>query len=169
LSEEKNCGEMLVAFSRLAQRHPDWDLVVLGEGPERAALESARDALGLRGRAFLPGRAGNVGEWYARAELFVSSSRFEGFPNSLVEAMAYGVPAVSFDCDTGPRDIIRHDVDGLLVRPGDTAALTAALDRVLSDPALRARLAARASDARTRFSMDRIAREWEELFVELSR
>jgi glycosyltransferase involved in cell wall biosynthesis len=96
------------------------------------------------------------------------SSRFEGFPNTLVEALAHGLPAVSFDCDTGPRDIIRHEVDGLLVPLGDVAALTAALERVISDVNLRLRLATRAVETRERFSIERIAGMWEALFEELS-
>ena len=111
---------------------------------------------------------GNIGEWYERADLFVMSSRFEGFGNTLAEALAHGVAAVSFDCDTGPRDIIRHEVDGLLVPPGDTVALTAALDKLMCDPALRQQFAKRAVEARARFSMERVAGMWEALFDEIA-
>ncbi len=166
LSAEKNYQVLINVFSQLAQGHPDWDLVILGEGPERPALESKVRAARLDGRVFLPGRAGNVGEWYERADLYVMSSRFEGFPNTLTEAMAHGLPAVSFDCDTGPRDIIRHEIDGLLVPPGDVVRLHAALDRLMSDASLRAQFASRAVEARERFSMERIAGMWEDLFAE---
>jgi len=169
LSSEKNYEVLLDVFSQLARAHPDWDLVILGEGPERPALESKVQAARLDGRVFLPGRAGNVGEWYERAELYVMSSHFEGFPNTLAEAMAHGVPAVAFDCDTGPRDIIRHDVDGLLISPGNLLSLKSALDRLMGDTALRVQFAARAGEARERFSMERIAGMWEELFSEVSR
>jgi glycosyltransferase involved in cell wall biosynthesis len=155
---------LIESFNTLAQKYPGWDLVILGEGPLRAMLQAEAMAAKLDERVFLPGLAGNVGEWYERAELYVMSSRFEGFPNTLIEALAHGLPAVSFDCDTGPRDIIRHEVDGLLVPPGDVAGLTAALDRLMGDAGLRQQLAARAVEARTRFSMQRIAGMWEELF-----
>jgi glycosyltransferase involved in cell wall biosynthesis len=92
------------------------------------------------------------------------SSRFEGFPNSLAEAMAYGLPAVSFDCDTGPRDIVRHEVDGLLVPPGDDLALELALRRLMGDEALRRRFADRAVEARERLSIERISELWEGVF-----
>ena len=168
LDSVKNHEVLIQAFAPLAKTYPEWDLVILGEGPERLLLESAiRDTL-LGGRVFMPGMAGNVGEWYLRANLFVMTSRSEGFPNALAEALSHGLPAVSFDCKTGPRDIIRHGVDGLLVPADDAIALVDALDRLLGDTALRTRLAARAHDARSRFSIETIAGMWEALFKELS-
>ncbi|HYP67634.1 MAG TPA: glycosyltransferase family 4 protein [Thiobacillaceae bacterium] len=166
LENQKGFVWLLDAFAHLSQKYFDWDLVILGEGPQRALLEGQVRAGGLEKRVFLPGRAGNMGEWYERADLYVMSSHFEGFPNTLAEAMAHGTPAVSFDCDTGPRDIIRDAVDGLLVPPEDLPGLIAALDRVMGDAALRRRYAARAIEARDRFSMERIAGMWEKLFEE---
>lgn len=167
LSDEKQLGLLVGCFQTLATRYPDWDMIILGEGPSRSVLDAQVREIGLAGRVFLPGRAGNVGAWYACADLYVMSSRFEGFPNTLIEAMAHGLPAVSFDCDTGPRDIIRHEVDGLLVSPGDTAALTEALDRLMGDPKLRKCFASRSVEIRDRFSLERIAGMWENLFDEV--
>jgi glycosyltransferase involved in cell wall biosynthesis len=168
LDPVKNLQALLAAFARLAPVHPDWDLVLLGDGPERGALRSAVGALGLDGRVVLPGIAGNVGEWHARADLYVLTSHSEGFPNALAEALCHGVPAVSVDCDTGPRDIVRHGVDGLLVAPDDPTALAQALGRLMGDAALRRQFAARAGEARERFSIERIAALWEALFVQLA-
>ncbi|RZA35826.1 MAG: glycosyltransferase family 4 protein [Lysobacteraceae bacterium] len=168
LETVKNLELLLQVFARLAPAHPDWDLVILGEGSQRPALERTIDSLLPGTRIQLPGTAGNVGQWYARADLYVMSSRSEGFPNSLAEALAHGLPAVSFDCDTGPRDIIRHGVDGLLVPPDDAAALMRALGCVMADARLRARFAARAAEARERFSLERVAGMWEDLFRELT-
>jgi glycosyltransferase involved in cell wall biosynthesis len=114
---------------------------------------------------FMPGIAGNVAQWHARCDLYVLTSHSEGFPNALAEALCHGLPAVSVDCDTGPRDIIRHGVDGLLVPAGDATALTQALDRLMGDDELRRQFAAHAVDARQRFSIDRIAGLWEALFI----
>jgi glycosyltransferase involved in cell wall biosynthesis len=164
LSEEKSVDRLLDAFSSIAPAHPLWDLVVLGEGPLRAALEAQVQKLGLQGRVRLPGRVGNVGDWYARADLYVLSSRVEGFPNTLGEAMAHGCPAVSYDCDTGPRDIIRDGVDGLLVRPvGDVRALAAALGALMADDDQRARMGQQAVNVRERYSMDRVLAMWDRL------
>ncbi len=167
LNKQKGFDWLLEAFTALARKYYSWNLAILGEGPERRALETQVQAARLDGRVFLPGLAGNVGEWYERADLYVMSSRFEGFPNTLAEAMAHGLPAVSFDCDTGPRDIIRHEIDGLLVPPGDVARLIAALDRLMGDSALRVQFANRAVEARERFSLERITGMWEELFSEV--
>lgn len=166
-SEQKRFDLLISAFQRLAARFPLWKLVILGDGPDRAALEAQIEAAELKHRVALPGRAGNVGQWYAAADLYVMSSRFEGFPNALAEAMAHGLPAVSFDCDTGPRDIIRHDVDGLLVTNGDVVALADTLGRLMGDEGLRQQFAVNAIDARKRFSMEKIAGMWEDLFEEL--
>jgi glycosyltransferase involved in cell wall biosynthesis len=162
LDAQKGFDCLLDAFATLAIRHPSWDLVILGEGPERAGLEQQIAALGLQRRASLPGRAGNMGDWYGRADLYVMSSRFEGFPNTLTEAMAHGCAAVSYDCDTGPRDLIRHEVDGLLVAPvGDVPALTEALDRLMGDEGERTRMASRALEVRERYSMEKIIAMWD--------
>ena len=164
--EQKSFDILIEAFSSLAPVHSEWDLWILGDGPLRPALEQQIHALGLQNRVFMPGRSGNISEWYERADLYVLSSRFEGLPMTLIEAMAYGVAVVSFDCNTGPRDIIRHEVDGLLVPPEDSAGLSAALARLMGDETTRQRFAGRALEARERFSMARITGLWEQLFEE---
>ena len=170
LDEGKQFDCLLEAFSRLVAVHSGWDLRILGEGPARGMLQDTVSRLGLEGRVRMPGRVGNVGDWYARADIYVMSSRFEGFPNTLVEAMAYGCAAVSFDCDTGPRDIIRHGVDGLLVRPvGDAGALAEALGCLMNDEAGRKEMGNRAIEVRERFSPDRVFCFWQSIVEENKR
>jgi glycosyltransferase involved in cell wall biosynthesis len=156
---------LLRAFAQLARVYPEWDLTILGEGPERAALESLRDELDLTDRVQLPGRVGNMAAWYAAADVYVLSSRAEGLSNTLLEAMASGLPCIAFDCDTGPREIIREGIDGVLVRPvQDAEALAGHLGQLMSDSALRSRFASRATDVRDRFSTARIMALWEQIF-----
>ncbi len=165
LHADKGFDLLIQAYAKLAASHPGWDLVILGEGDERRALEAQVREAGLASRIFMPGRAGNVGDWYDSADLYVLTSRFEGLSNTLLESMASGLAAVSFDCDTGPREIIRVGVDGVLVRPnGDVPALCKALDAVMRNDADRVRMAQAATDVRDRFSAARVLQKWQELF-----
>jgi glycosyltransferase involved in cell wall biosynthesis len=166
LAPQKGFDLLLLAWARLASRFPAWELVIVGEGPERAALDALAGRLGVRNSVWFPGLVGNVGQWYGSAEVYVMSSRFEGFGNSLAEALAYGIPAVSFDCESGPRAIVRHGVDGFVVPHGDVTVFAETLARVMGDEGLRQSLARRATEARDRFSVGRVAKEWETLFEE---
>lgn len=165
LHADKGFDLLIQAYAKLAASHPGWDLVILGEGDERRALEAQVREADLASRIFMPGRAGNVGDWYDSADLYVLTSRFEGLSNTLLESMASGLAAVSFDCDTGPREIIREGVDGVLVRPnGDVPALCKALDAVMRNDADRVRMAQAATDVRDRFSAARVLQKWQDLF-----
>jgi glycosyltransferase involved in cell wall biosynthesis len=167
LAPQKGFDLLIEAFASLPKRHPDWDLAIIGEGPERPQLELAISKRGLGPRVVLPGWAGNMPDWYRRAHLYAMSSRHEGFPNTLAEAMAHGLPAVSFDCDTGPGDIVRNGIDGFLAPKEDVPALVAALEQLMSDADLRDRFGSAAKEARDRFSMQRVAQMWESVFEEL--
>ncbi|PJF39165.1 MAG: glycosyltransferase family 4 protein, partial [Phototrophicales bacterium] len=167
LTEEKGFDLLIDAFGRIASLHPDWHLVILGDGPLRSSLTTQIKKVNMGDRITLAGIAGNIGDWYQAADLYVMSSRVEGFGNTLAEALAYGVPSISFDCDVGPRGIIRHEVDGLLVNNGDVGALSEALDRLMHDELLRQRMGVRAIEARERFAIERVAGMWERLFAEL--
>jgi GalNAc-alpha-(1->4)-GalNAc-alpha-(1->3)-diNAcBac-PP-undecaprenol alpha-1,4-N-acetyl-D-galactosaminyltransferase len=166
LGPEKGFDRLLEAFARVAARFSEWELEIWGEGLERAALEKLKNELGLGARARLPGFADDPIQRMRAAELFVLSSRFEGFPNVLGEAMACGLAVISYDCPSGPGDMIRHEVDGLLVPPeGGVDALAAALARLMGDPAERRRLAARAIEVVERFDLGRVMGLWDDLLA----
>lgn len=133
LVEVKDFGTLLRAFAALRRQRPG-RLVILGEGPQRGALLSLAEQLGVAQDVALPGFAGNPAAWMARAALFVVSSRYEGGPNVLIEALACGTPAVSTDCPHGPREILDHGRWGRLVPVGDAAALAAAMAATLDAP-----------------------------------
>ena len=163
LEKQKGFDLLIDAFSSLADACTDWDLVILGEGAERQALAAQIASKKLNERVLLPGRVGNPGDWYQRADLYAMSSRFEGFPNTLLEALAYGLPTVSFDCLTGPADLIRDGVDGYLVQPQDgPAGLAARLAALMQDPARRAAFAANASDVKQRYSFATVGKAWDQ-------
>ena len=138
-------------------------LLILGEGPERSALEKLRDELGLAGTVEFPGFQSNPSAFYTRAAVFVLSSRYEGFGNVIVEAMACGAPVVSFRCPSGPDEIIEPEVSGLLVPAEDTTALSRAILRRLADPALSERLRAGGRTRAGDFAAPRIANQYAEL------
>lgn len=165
LHVQKGFDVLLRAFAQIAGYFPDWDLVILGEGEEREPLREQIEASNLTGRVTLPGRVGNLADWYAESDLYVLSSRVEGLSNTLIEAMASGLPVVAFDCETGPREIIRDGIDGVLVRQvEDDEALAAHLADLMSRPEWRATLARRATDVRDRFGTARVMALWNHLF-----
>lgn len=168
LGEEKRFNWLIEIFAELSVRFTDWHLVILGEGVCRPKLEEQVEILGLAERVSLPGAVGNIGEWYESADLYVMTSRFEGFPNTLLEALSYGLAAVSVDCETGPGDIIRHEVDGLLVPQDDHRALVDALAYLMVDEGLRKQYGQRAKEAAQRFAPERIADMWENLFRQVA-
>lgn len=164
LDPQKGFDVLIEAFAHIADRCPQWTLAIVGDGPGRDTLAAQVRVAGLGSRVVFPGRVGNLADWYRRAGLFVLSSRFEGFPNVLIEAMAHGCAVVSFDCDTGPRDIVRDAVDGILVRPvGSVDALAESLQAVMADEALRSGLAACAREVAERFSLERVMQSWDEV------
>ncbi len=144
LAAQKNYPLLLEAAARLAETR-DFRLRILGEGPDRAALEARAARLRIAGRVAFPGFSPDPLAEMAGADLFAMSSDFEGLPNALIEAMALGLPAVATDCPTGPREILEGGRWGRLVPPGDAAALAAALAATLDDIA-----AGRAIDPRPR-------------------
>lgn len=161
LAPEKGFDLLIEAFATLAARHPSWNLLILGEGPHRAALEELIRARGLGGRVMLPGWERNPHRRLQAAEIFVLSSRYEGFPNALLEAMACGLAVVSSDCPYGPAEIVRHGIDGLLVPVDDPRALASALDRLMSDEAERRRLGTGAREVLERFSLSAFFAKWD--------
>jgi glycosyltransferase involved in cell wall biosynthesis len=166
LNETKQFDLLIDAFAMLAGDFPDWDLTIWGEGPERAKLEAQVERLKMKQRIFLPGRTLSPWKELARADVFAMSSRHEGLPMALMESMAMGLPVVAFDCPSGPKELTRNGADGLLIPPGDAAAMAGGLSKLMSDPALREHYGARAAlSVRERYSLQAVLRIWDELFA----
>jgi GalNAc-alpha-(1->4)-GalNAc-alpha-(1->3)-diNAcBac-PP-undecaprenol alpha-1,4-N-acetyl-D-galactosaminyltransferase len=159
LTEQKGFDLLLDAFHRSGLAQIGWHLAILGEGPERSTLEQKAKKLRVAGALTLPGFV-DVGQWLVRSDIFVLSSRFEGFPNALMEAMQMERACVSFDCPSGPCDLVVNDRNGLLVPAEDVERLSDALRRLAADPVLRRRLGAEASHVSERFSPVKVYGNW---------
>ena len=158
---------LLDAFTKT--KNDDWVLAILGvdknscEKEEYHALLNQIERLKLHNKVILPGCVGNVGDWYERANIFVLSSRNEGFGNVVLEAMAAGCATISFDCDSGPRHIIDHAKNGLLVEAENVDELSKAIDLLMDDPDMRKKLSKKAIEVRETYSEKNVLGKWVEL------
>lgn len=165
LSREKGFDVLLHAFASCVSKGAPCHLTIVGDGPDRPALEALVRELDLSDRVSLPGRTPDPMAYLARADLFVLPSRYEGFPNALLEAMAAGLAVVATDCPSGPAEIIRDGHDGLLVPPEDVNALARAMERLMADQQLRSQLARRAREVTSRFGSHIVMKQWDDLLL----
>jgi GalNAc-alpha-(1->4)-GalNAc-alpha-(1->3)-diNAcBac-PP-undecaprenol alpha-1,4-N-acetyl-D-galactosaminyltransferase len=164
-TREKRFDLLIDAFAVATKSTPGWSLVLIGDGPERSSLERQIKERGLVGSVWLPGYQKRPGEFLSQADLFVLCSDYEGFPNSLCEAMAHGAAVIATDCPTGPRHIVRDAVDGVLVPRANVEALACAMGRLMNNRDERVRLGARAREVCQRFPPEHILRQWETILV----
>jgi amylovoran biosynthesis glycosyltransferase AmsD len=174
LTWRKGIDRLLWALKEPLQTHPDWKLVIVGGG-EQAQVDAELmnyvatliDLFGLRGRVEFQSATEQVLDWYSRASIFVLGSREEGLPMVLLEAKSCGLPVVGFNCPTGPKEIIRHGVDGFLIE-NDTNAFANAANALMNDPDLLNRMSLAAiEDTRSRFSVDTMTAKWTHLIESL--
>jgi glycosyltransferase involved in cell wall biosynthesis len=163
LTYQKGWPYLIEALAKIRTKHPA-ELWILGEGSDRAALERQIGALGLGSAVRLLGFRDRPQRYMSRATVFVLSSLYEGFGNVVAEAMASGAPVVSTDCPFGPGEILEHERSGLLVPMRDPDAFSAAVVRLLDDPALRERLSTAGRERAERFDATRIADEYADVF-----
>lgn len=172
LSYEKGVDLLLEAWQRVHEHHPQWRLHVYGTGPDEDALREQAAAAGLSGSVEFRGVVADVEEALVEASVFALPSRAEGVPMSVMEAMAYGLPTVAFDCAPGVRLLLGErgeEKGGLLVRPGDTAAFARALERLIEDQDLCCDVGAEARASVRRFEPDTVLARWDRLFDLLHR
>ncbi len=163
LTKQKGFDVLLSAFAALPDQNDGWGLEIYGEGEDGEALKTLSQDLGISDRVSFKGFTDDVPSVMNRAGIFVLSSRYEGFPNVLLEAMAFAVPVISTDCRCGPKEIIENNKNGLLVPNENVKKLSAQLSLLMQDSALREKLGNEAVKVREDYSIGRIMKMWEEL------
>lgn len=167
LDYQKGFDKLIDAWGLMMRKHPElkgWRLDIFGQGEWKEMLLNKIADQNLADSVAINKPTDNITEEYLQSSLLVMSSNYEGFGMVLVEAMACGVPGVSFACQCGPRDIIEPGVNGLLVRAGDIEMLADAMARVMGDDALRNRMGAEARRVTDRFSESAVMQQWMALF-----
>ncbi|WP_188187903.1 glycosyltransferase family 4 protein [Nonomuraea sp. SYSU D8015] len=167
LVPQKGFDLLIQAFAQVVAEHPEWRLRIFGTGPRRGELAGLVEQYGLGGHVALPGRTDQLDRELTEASVYALSSRFEGLPMVMIEAMTHGLPVVAFDCPTGPGDVLTDGVDGVLVPPRDVDALAAALKRVVADRQLRVRMGRQAVKTSRAYAPELVMPLWEDLFSEL--
>ncbi|MDE7479063.1 MAG: glycosyltransferase [Lachnospiraceae bacterium] len=163
LDENKNHAMLIHAFAKIAEEYPTVKMAIYGEGELRAELEALVSEKGLSDRITLPGNVSDVADRICKARIFTLTSNTEGMPNSIMEALALGIPVIATDCPCGgPATLIENGVNGLLVPVGDAFALADAFRRILEDKDFELKLRENAYKITEKLAPDKVDKEWEE-------
>ena len=165
---QKGFERLVDAWHLLASRFPDWNLVIIGDGEERPLLEQRIRSYGLERQVTLTRPTQEIGKVYQEASILASSSRYEGLPMVLLEAQAFGLPIVAFQCKCGPKDIVSDGMNGYLVPEGDTAGMAQRLETLMKDVTLRKRMGLKAKESASRFNEEAIMEKWMNTFQTLA-
>lgn len=168
LTNQKQFHHLIAVFAKFSDEFKNWDLIILGEGENLAELQNLSKELGLQKRVNLPGRVGNIADWYLAADLFVMTSETEGFPNALIEAMAHGVAAISYDCPTGPSEIIESGVNGLLVKTNDKVELEKGIRELMNNNLKRKSFATAGKQITTTLNINSVMAQWDNVISDIS-
>lgn len=166
---QKGFDLLIPAFGKVAAAHPDWQLRIYGGGARKAELRTLIDELHLYNHVYLMGRTDRMDDELRKASIAVLSSRYEGLPMILIEAMTHALPVVAFDCPTGPGDVVTDGVDGLLVPPEDVDGLAAGISRLIGEPPLRHAMGAAALHTAATYGPGSVNPQWESLFADLTK
>jgi glycosyltransferase involved in cell wall biosynthesis len=168
LTWQKGFDLLIKSYAQVAREEPGWKLEICGRGPLRNNLLGLAAECGVEDHLLLPRHIRDMESEMERASVFALSSRFEGLPMVLIEAMSKGLPVVAFDCPTGPADLVEHGVTGLLVPFGDLDGLAAAMLELIRDEDKRRRMGAAAVERVQEYTLERVGRQWDELIAELT-
>lgn len=170
LSAQKNFRCLIRAFNIVVKKHPEYKMVVYGEGEERTTLEKYIEELDLNEKVILPGKIMNVKEKIYDSKAFVLSSNFEGMPNALIEAMTLGIPCISTNCPCGgPKELIKNDINGILVETNDYEAIATNLVKIIEDDKYSEKLSNNAIKIGDLVHPDIVNKQWEDYILEILR
>lgn len=165
LDYQKSFDRLIQVWEKVHQQMPEWRLDIFGQGEWKDMLQRMIDERGLEASVNLNAPTKDIGKEYSESSMIVMSSHYEGFPMVMIEAMACGLPAVSFDFKCGPKDIIRHGVNGLLVKNGDIQGLADAMMKLIGDEALRKQMSVEARMVTETYSEEKVMGKWISLFT----
>lgn len=166
LADQKGFDYLCQAWLKVAKYSPGWKLKIVGEGERRRELTQYITDNELTDSVELVGNTNNVKKYYEEAAIFCLSSRFEGFPMVLLETLSFGLPVVSFNCDTGPEEVL-NGTGALLVEPENTDALATSLIELINDEQSRSNIAVKSKEKALQYQIEEIIKHWDELLVKL--
>ena len=167
LIDVKNFSRLIDIWKKVSEKHLDWHLDIVGEGPEREALQKKIEYLNLSESVTLHKATNDVIPYYINSSIYLMTSRFEGLPMVLIEAQTCGLPIVSLDCDYGPRHIIEDGVTGRLIPYNDDNAMVDAICELIDNQEKRQQMGKAALKASQRYSPESVMNKWTELFDEI--
>ncbi len=160
LIPSKKLDRLIEGFAKSGLAAEGWDLIIVGDGPEKSHLETLVIRLALSDMIHLVGRQADVARWLAHSDIFVTTSEYEGFPNALLEAMQCGLPCIATDCESGPADLIESERQGLLIAVNDEQALLSAMTRLAGSPELRECMGRAAKTSCERYQPKVVSDQW---------
>lgn len=169
LDSQKGYDILIDVWNIISKKYPDWVLEIYGDGPEKENLQNKINKLGLEKSFLLKGAVKDIQDKYLESSIYVMSSRYEGMPMVLLETMACGLPVISFDCPCGPKDIIKNNENGFIVKFGNIEQMAEKIEELIIDEEKRKLFGKNARKNIQRYSQDKIMNQWKELFEELVR
>lgn len=166
LTYQKGFEYLIDVWKKLTEEFPDWELVIVGEGEDRNMLVEKISSYHLKNVSLKPFTKA-IGEEYRKSSVFAMTSRYEGLPMVLLEAMGYGLPCISFACPCGPSEVIREDFNGYLIPPGNIETFAVKLRKLMTDFELRKEMGKHAQKTVERFSEERVMEQWQKLFRQI--
>lgn len=161
LTHVKGYDLLITAWSKIARQMSDWKVIIVGSGEDEIMLKQMAKDFAVEDSIVFAGQQSNMDQFYRKASFFCMSSRFEGLPMVLLEAQSYGLPIVAFDCDTGPAEIVQHNINGLLVESGNINGLTNSLLELINLSNIQyEKMSSNAVENSVRYSVNPIVKQW---------